>query len=570
MQQRQKAARGSRAQTNGAAALCGWNTWDFRSYNHIVYLRQGRFLFKLCISVYDPEADVHHTRFRWPNMPVRGPHAPDGSYWSYTFTIPTAHYAVAAAASGDELDLSITPLTMGDRCRVVIALYPEGEATVTARGDLLHTTDWRIAHPGLQRPEDALFFIPMDTPYLFSEACAPCALRIGPRTRPTTQAAITARINAAAKRYAARELAGEGSLQRTLMAIPRAVTWNTIYDQRWTGLTTQISRDWGADWLGSYNFPWDQCFLGYLATSVGTDVARANFRAILAAATPEGFPPNYYASFGIKSFDRSQPPVGAYLAWKSYGLTRDRRLLEESYPALARWHAWWFTARDPRRTGLLSWGSNPTPQYQFPHLKVYNPTQQDAHICALYEAGMDNFPVMNDLPFDPQGHTLAGHCVALNSLYTMDAEALAAIAQTLGKTKDAAAYAREAAAMKRRMRQRLFDEATGMFCLRAWDDRWIRDWSAINFYALTAGAATPAEARHIVANYLLNPELFWGDYVISVTALNYPASKNNDYWAGRIWPPVNFIVYEGLNAITATPKPPRSHSRVCACSSRTG
>jgi hypothetical protein len=47
--------------------------------------------------------DFHHTRFRWPHMPVRGPHAPDGSYWAYTFMIPTAHYAVEAAARGTTL-----------------------------------------------------------------------------------------------------------------------------------------------------------------------------------------------------------------------------------------------------------------------------------------------------------------------------------------------------------------------------------------------------------------------------------------------------------------------------------
>ncbi len=524
----------------------GWNTWDFRSYNHIVYLDRERFTFKLRISVYDPESDTHHTRFRWPQMPVRGPHAPDGSYWAYTFMIPTAHYAVAAAAHDTALDVTLTPQTMGDRCRLVVALQPCGEEPVRADGDVLCTRDWYITHPGLLRPEDAMFFISMDCPYLFNEPGAPCGLHLERKRTRVSLVTIGKSIAAAGTRYKQQELAGEAGLQRCLMAVPRAVTWNTVFDQRWTGVTTQISRDWGADWNGSYNFPWDQCFLGYLSTTVSAALARANFKAILASATDEGFPPNYYTSFGVKAFDRSQPPVGSYLAWKSYCITRDRSLLVETYAALQRWHAWWFTARDPRKTGLLSWGSNDTPEYQFPHLKVYNPTQQDAHICALYEAGMDNFPVMNELPFDAKSHTLAGHCVALNSLYTMDCEALAAIARTLGKPRDAARYAREAADMKARMRARLLDPETGMFCLRAWDGRWLRDWSAINFYPLTAGVATPAEAEHIVKKYLLDPELFWGDHVISVTALNYPASKNNDYWAGRIWPPVNFIVYEGL------------------------
>ena len=107
-----------------------------------------------------------------------------------------------------------------------------------------------------------------------------------------------------------------------------------IYDSRWTGIATQISRDWGADWNGSYNFPWDQFFMGYLANTVNSDISRANFKAILASATKEGFLPNYYASFGIKGFDRSQPPVGAYLVWKTYCLKQDIAILKDTYAAL--------------------------------------------------------------------------------------------------------------------------------------------------------------------------------------------------------------------------------------------
>jgi hypothetical protein len=401
-------------------------------------------------------------------------------------------------------------------------------------------------HPGLYLPSREMFFISLDSTYLINKPAKPAALRLSPRKSRQSIESVTRRIARAGKSYQKIELAGTGGLALSLMAVPRAVTWNTIYDSRWTGITTQISRDWGADWNGSYNFPWDQFFMGYLANTVDAALSLANFNAILASKTPDGFLPNYYASFGVKAFDRSQPPVGAYLVWKTYCLKKDIAILAETYDGLKRWHNWWFTVRDPRNTGLLSWGSNAKPDYDFPHLKKYNPSQQNEHICALYEAGMDNFPVMNKLKFDKKAQTLAGHCVALNSLYTMDCEALAMMAEELGNIRDAKKYQREAAGVKARMRDRLYDTKSRMFCLRAWNGRWIRDVSIINFYPLSAGVATQEQAEYMVNTIMRDPKKFWGEFVLSVTALDYPASSNNDYWAGRIWPPTNFIVYDCL------------------------
>lgn len=528
----------------------GWNTWDFRSYNTIAYLEKDAFQFKLHISVYDPEADIHYTSFRWENMPSRGPHAPDGTYWAYTFTTPRGSYRVEASGVNHSLDLSVTPLTKDDMCRVIVQLMPAGEQPVRAHRNELRAGDWHITHPGFATPEQEMFFVSLDYPYLIGAQQKTGTLHISRRTHRYTQAQIIKRLERAGKKYAHDEIAGTGTLDKTLMAIPRAVTWNTIFDARWTGVATQISRDWGADWNGSYNFPWDQFFMGYLAHTVAPELSNANFKAILASATKDGFLPNYYASFGIRAFDRSQPPIGAYLVWKTYCITGDKRILEDTYDGLKRWHDWWFTARDPRKTGLLAWGSNDEPEYEFPHIERYNPSVKNEHICALYEAGMDNFPVMNELSFDKKDHTLTGHCIGLNSLYIMDCEALGNIAAEMEKPTDAKKYSDEADTMRARVQKRLYDKKTGLFCLRAWGGKWIREPSVLNFYPLAAGIATPEQAEHAVRAYLTNHDYFWGEYVVSVTALNNPSTDNNDYWAGRIWPPTNFIVYEGLKRYT--------------------
>jgi hypothetical protein len=50
----------------------------------------------------------------------------------------------------------------------------------------------------------------------------------------------------------------------------------------------------------------------------------------------------------------------------------------------------------------------------------------------------------------------------------------------------------------------------------------------------------------MVDEHLLNPGEFWGEWVIPATPRNDPAFADNTYWRGRIWAPLNFLVYLGL------------------------
>ena len=46
--------------------------------------------------------------------------------------------------------------------------------------------------------------------------------------------------------------------------------------------------------------------------------------------------------------------------------------------------------------------------------------------------------------------------------------------------------------------------------------------------------------------HLLNPREFWGEWVIPSIARDDPAFKDQNYWHGRIWGPMNYLVYLGL------------------------
>ena len=50
----------------------------------------------------------------------------------------------------------------------------------------------------------------------------------------------------------------------------------------------------------------------------------------------------------------------------------------------------------------------------------------------------------------------------------------------------------------------------------------------------------------MVQEHLLDEGEFWGRYVIPSIARNDPGYAGNDYWRGRIWGPMNFLVAEGL------------------------
>ncbi len=70
--------------------------------------------------------------------------------------------------------------------------------------------------------------------------------------------------------------------------------------------------------------------------------------------------------------------------------------------------------------------------------------------------------------------------------------------------------------------------------------------SPTNFYPLLAKAATPVQARTMVDKHLTNPQEFWGEWVIPSIARNDAAFKDQNYWRGRIWGPMNYLVYLGL------------------------
>lgn len=370
-------------------------------------------------------------------------------------------------------------------------------------------------------------------PYLAVPLDQPIGISTGtPRTLAQIRTIINeqrARLIASSKPYQ--------QLGSTYLAMEAVLGWNTIYEPKYSRVITTVGRIWNQGYGGYCLFGWDNFFLSYLTSLYSRDLGYANFIEHLRSMTYEGFIPNDDRGNGTKAWDHSQPPVGALMLTEIYKRYPERWLLQASFPDLLRWNEWWFKAR--MNDGLLSYGSNLAKN-------PYDAPDTHTKITAGYESGMDDSPMYAGVPFNPQKNTLELQDVGLNSLYIADCKALVKIAHLLGNEQAARQIAAREQLIANHM-QSLWDPSVGLYLNRRTDTgKFSMALSPTMFYPLLAGLPSKARAQEMIDKHLLNPEEFYGPYMIPSISRNNPVFEHQSYWKGAVWPPLNFLVYLGL------------------------
>lgn len=342
--------------------------------------------------------------------------------------------------------------------------------------------------------------------------------------------------------------------------VPEAVTnnlsWMVLYQPGSHRLYTPAGRRWifsRPDGLPDHwqIFAWDSFFNSLELAVESSKYALDAVKAVLETQYPNGNIPNWRSRFGGTP-DRSQPPVGAYVVLKLFQRLGDVELLKFAYPILRKWHSFWkakkpsgLARRDGNSDGLLEWGSD---RELLPE-KV-PPWEENAkgEQRAKWESGQDDLPNWDDVPLDNEAGTLTMNCVDLNSLYALDAWCMSQIAGILNKHDDYESYLDEYGKMKELINTRLWNQREGFYFDRYWDGRFSTHKAASNFYPLLARIPDEQQARLMINKHLLNPKEFLGEYVIPSISRDDPAYKDQQYWRGTIWPPTNYLVYQGLKA----------------------
>jgi putative isomerase len=349
-------------------------------------------------------------------------------------------------------------------------------------------------------------------------------------------AARTRAHDALAAAPAAPELpAQSGRYAGALDAVRDVIGWNTVWDGANRRPYTSLSRNWVSQKFGGWGV-WlnDVLYHGLMAGLFDDDVAYENLAAVFVGATPAGNLPCLLT--GRDAWvDRSQPPIGAFVVWLLYLRLRDRRLLADSYGVLLRNHDWWWRLRDGNGDGLVEYGTSP----------VGGGLYRGTKLAAKDESSMDNSPVHDEATLRTDVWTLDCADVGLNSLLALDGEMLAHIARALGHADDAERLSARSDALKARIRERLWDEERGVFANRLWSGRFTRSLAPTSFYPLLAGAADPAQARRLLP-LLTDVTKFGGTWRLPSCARDDPAFRDNVYWRGRVWPPLNVLVWHGL------------------------
>jgi putative isomerase len=167
---------------------------------------------------------------------------------------------------------------------------------------------------------------------------------------------------------------------------------------------------------------------------------------------------------------------------------------------------------------------------------------------ARNESSMDNAPIHDEARYDPVTRTLTTLDVGLNSLLALDAEMLAEIAGELGIEDAAAEFAKLAERTRRAIATHLWDDARGIFANRLRGGGFVRSVGPTSFYPLIAGAVDATRLPRLLAQ-LDDPQGFAGAFALPSVRRDDPAYRDNTYWRGRVWPPLNWLVWHGLRRV---------------------
>jgi putative isomerase len=532
-----------------------WNTWDVNSMTTQVLLPEG---LGIHMGFLNNGNDFNHEFLRaaavGQSTAFPGPHSWDGSYTELRVTWKGHEWRVQTAHESADLVLLVTPLDPPQKFFVPATVAFQVDFLWDRPGTALKHTDFIETHGsqgtidiycasgkkiscsagGVSDAHPGHGQLPVSGAYLAAALTQPVGVSTG---KPRSVAEIKAVIEREGAAYRKRVDAA-GAESPTMDAIETTLGWDTIYDPEHARVISPVSRDWSANWGGYVLFGWDTFFGATLAGMGDKELAYANVMEGLREETTEGFVPNYARTGGWKSSDRSEPPVGSMTVLDLYRKYHDRWFLDEAYEPLLRWNRWWTLHREIQ--GYLTFGSDANePQDR-------SDAFRGVRAGATGEAGMDGSPIYDNTVFNPQTHLLEFADVGLMSIYIADCDALSTIADILDKPADAKEL-RERGARYRAKLSTLWSDERGIFLNKdLHSGQFSTSLSPTLLYPMLARAATPEQATRMVKEHLLNPAEFWGEWVIPAIARDDPAFKDQNYWHGRIWGPMNYLVYRDL------------------------
>jgi putative isomerase len=517
----------------------GWNTWDTRSVMTHVLLPEG---FAIDLQLKDAQtgdtlktALVGREAYGSKEHVTPGPHAYDGSYTELELNWRDIHIKVQSASVNEALYLLITPINATSEDSLIV----DSKMLWGREGEINFDKDGITS----RMPSRSLkVFVNGNGSSIMS---SDVKVSLGkPIAISTETAKSTEEITSIVGLSKADFLSKKSSYQKTpelYNAMQTVMAWDLIYEPTEDRVIAPVSRTWNVGWEGWVLFEWDTYFAAYMLSLDNKELAYANAIAMTHEITEKGFVPNFASARGA-SEDRSEPPVGSLIVKEIYKNHREEWFLQEVFDELLTWNRWWAENRDI--DGYLVWGSDPYERGEWPDWLLKGIGTRKG---GKWESGLDNSPMWDDAVFDTLTHRLMLADVGLMSLYILDCQSLAEIAGVLGKTKIEQELAERGKKYSKKL-ETLWDEQFGLYLNKNLvTGEFSYRLSPTLFYPLLAKVPNQQQATRMMQEHFYNEEEFWGDFIMPAIARNDSAYKDNIYWRGRIWAPMNFLVYLGIS-----------------------
>ncbi|MBC9934324.1 MGH1-like glycoside hydrolase domain-containing protein [Chitinophaga qingshengii] len=341
------------------------------------------------------------------------------------------------------------------------------------------------------------------------------------------------RWNAYLKRLFSHMPFSEKDRFRSRLAVKSMITLLT----NWRSASGHILHDGvfpSASYQGFYGiWSWDSWKQAVGLAYFAPELAEQNILTMFDYQTTSGMVPDcIYADSTENNFRDTKPPLAAWAVWEVFAATHDTAFLRKMYPALERYHAWWYAERDHDRNGLCEFGST-----------------DGTRIAAAWESGMDNavrFDKAKMLQNAPGAWSLDQESVDLNVYLSKEKTILAQMASVLGNPAAAAAWRQQGTALNQLINTAFYDSASGYYYDRHLNGELIRVKGPEAWVALWAGIA-PASRIKKMTQYMLDTTVFNTLVPLPVLDASEKAfDPQRGYWRGPVWIDQFYFGVKGL------------------------
>ena len=304
---------------------------------------------------------------------------------------------------------------------------------------------------------------------------------------------------------------------------------------------------------------WDSCFHAVIWRWIDPLKAQAELLSLVSRQVEQGpdagmIPHcNYWCNGGGWLWSQPErsslthPPLIAVAANLVFDHSHDIEFLAAIYQKVERYHDWFDRRRDPDRDGLVCiihpWeaGGDAPPRWDtFLGLDKYIPEEGRAARIKMVQE-------LIRCDYDPIVLAERGgfhvESLEINSIRAADMEAMAKIAEALGKPTESTRWLGRVDAMREGFRSKMICDGLP-YDLHGLDEMPILQANAGQFVTLFGGLPTQDQAERLVQQ--LQEASFWTSFPITNTPTDSPEFSPADYWRGNVWPCLNWLIFQGL------------------------